>query len=317
MMVDTPISTANLVHNRVKTLLQEIHTHLVSSLKGSLLQTGIRTVLLGAPNAGKSSFLNILAQRPASIVSPEPGTTRDVVEVMLDIAGFPCIVGDTAGLREGADVGAVEQEGVLRAKKRAESSNLRILIVDATLGVEKSLEEVRSYFTRGEENVITVLALNKIDLMNWNDKMKEEYSKTTGLEKDSIFPVSCLTKDGIDKFGDGIAQLLQRMTGSVENVLVTNERQRQLLSECIQYLQTFVGRLSCKIPTDFLDDSSHDVVMGAEELKYAANALGKISGKIDAEEVLGSPSPIREVLTNRRCNIRRILHREIGPPDVT
>ena len=210
------------------------------------MQTGIRTVLLGAPNAGKSSFLNILAQRPASIVSPEPGTTRDIVEVMLDIAGFPCIVGDTAGLREGADVGAVEQEGVLRAKKRAESSNLRILIVDATLGVAKALDEVGSYVTVGDENAITVLVLNKIDLTNWNDNVKEEYARATGLGIDSIFPVSCLTKQGIDKFGDGIAKLLQHVTGSVENVLVTNERQRQLLSECIQYLKTFIGLLSFK-----------------------------------------------------------------------
>ena len=79
------------------TLKEQLRADLTSSMKGSLLQTGIRTVLLGAPNAGKSSLLNILAQRPASIVSPEPGTTRDVVEVLLDIAGFPCVVGDTAG----------------------------------------------------------------------------------------------------------------------------------------------------------------------------------------------------------------------------
>lgn len=89
------------VHRQVLALLQAIQEHLSSSMKGSLIQNGIRTVLLGAPNAGKSSLLNILAQRPASIVSPEPGTTRDVVEVLLDIAGFPCIVGDTAGLERG------------------------------------------------------------------------------------------------------------------------------------------------------------------------------------------------------------------------
>src|SRR5277367_2053230 len=135
---------ADSVRQRVQDLLEAIQSHLTSSMKGSLLQTGIRTVLLGAANAGKSSLLNLLAQRPASIVSPEPGTTRDVVEVLLDIAGFPCVVGDTAGLRDGETVGGIEREGVLRAKNRAASSDLRILVVDASLGVEGGLQEVDS-----------------------------------------------------------------------------------------------------------------------------------------------------------------------------
>ena len=211
-------------------------------MKGSLLQTGIRTILLGAPNAGKSSLLNILAQRPASIVSPEPGTTRDIVEVLLDIAGFPCIVGDTAGLREGTDVGLVEQEGVLRAKRRAESSDLRFLVVDATLPINQALEEVRSFLTPANDEVTTVLVLNKIDLLgNLDSSLVDSYSSATGLSKDHIFPVSCLTKQGMKELGDGMTKLLQSMTGAAENVLATNERQRRLLSECITYLKSFLG----------------------------------------------------------------------------
>src|SRR5579864_195928 len=135
----------SLVYKRAQELLRAIESHLTSSVKGSLLQTGIRTVLLGAPNAGKSSLLNVLAQKPASIVSPEPGTTRDIVEALVDIAGFPCVVGDTAGLRQGESIGTIEQEGVSRAKKRAESSDLRILVVDASLDTETALREVGSY----------------------------------------------------------------------------------------------------------------------------------------------------------------------------
>src|SRR5579859_6736473 len=252
-------------------------------MKGSLLQTGIRTVLLGAPNAGKSSLLNILAQRPASIVSPEPGTTRDVVEVLLDIAGFPCVVGDTAGLREGDNVGAVEQEGVLRAKRRAEESDLRILVVDATLGVTKSLQEIKSYLTASsdEEITTTVLVLNKVDLLpsTTDSNLSSQYSQITGLPETHIFPLSCLTKQGIESLGKGMSKLLQSMTLSQENILATNERQRTLLRECLLNLHTFL-----RIP-------SADIVMGAEELRYAANALGKISGKVDPAEVLG-PRPL-------------------------
>jgi tRNA modification GTPase len=250
-------------------------------MKGALLQTGIRTVLLGAPNAGKSSLLNILAQRPASIVSPEPGTTRDIVEVLLDIAGFPCVVGDTAGLREGDNVGLVEQEGVLRAKKRAESSDLRILVVDATLGIDQSLQEIKSYISTGlDTDFTTVLVLNKVDLLTstTDSTLKSQYATKSGLPETHIFPISCLTKRGIEMFGQGMSKLLQSMTLSQENILATNERQRTLLNECLEGLHSFM-----RIP-------SNDIVMGAEELKYAANALGKISGKVDPEEVLG-PSP--------------------------
>src|SRR5271170_7261778 len=192
---------ADSVRKRVLDLLEAIQSHLTSSMRGSLLQTGIRTVLLGAPNAGKSSLLNILAQRPASIVSPEPGTTRDVVEVLLDIAGFPCVVGDTAGLRDGESVGGVEREGVLRAKTRAESSDLRILVVDASLDIQIALQEVQEYLKPDNEDVSTVLVLNKIDLLKSEEKdLREKYSLITGLSTESIFPLSCVTETGLKDY---------------------------------------------------------------------------------------------------------------------
>jgi tRNA modification GTPase len=232
-----------IAYNRANKLLGEISSHLTSSIKGSVIQTGIRTVLLGAPNVGKSSLMNILARRPASIVSPEPGTTRDVVEVLLDIAGFPCIVGDTAGLREGADIGEIEREGVRRTKKQAESSDLRIIVVDITLDVQKSLKEVESYYTSESMDVTTVLVLNKIDLADSGaDDLKEQYSHATGLSNESIFPISCITKQGLYEFASGMTKILQNMTGSNENILATNERQRKLLTESINCLQMFIGK---------------------------------------------------------------------------
>jgi tRNA modification GTPase len=165
-----------------------------------------------------------------------------VVEVLLDIAGFPCVVGDTAGLRDGEDVGGIEKEGVLRAKRRADSSDLRILVVDATLEVEHALEEVRTYLTTDEEHVSTVLVINKIDLLGAVEKdFITRYSSATGLSEDSIFPVSCLTSQGKDEFGLGMTKILKNITGSGDNILATNERQRRLLTECITHLQTFLG----------------------------------------------------------------------------
>jgi tRNA modification GTPase len=290
-----------LVHTRVRSLVSSIQSHLTTSLKGSLLQTGIRTVLLGPPNAGKSSLLNLLAQRPASIVSAEPGTTRDVVEVLLDISGFPCVVGDTAGLREGDNVGAVEVEGVRRAKRRAEESDLRILVVDLTSGVDESLREVKPYLTTSttstdtttstntspssnttttsstaDSDVLTVLVLNKLDLHpSPPSNLITLYSSATALPPHHIFPISCLITQGLESFAQGMSTLLQSMTLSQENILATNERQRKLLYECRENLNTFLAL------------GMRDIVMGAEELKYASNALGKISGRVDPEEILG------------------------------
>jgi len=208
------------------------------------------------------------------------------VEVLLDIAGFPCVVGDTAGLREGDEIGAVEQEGVIRAKKRADASDLRILVVDSTLEIEKSLQQVQDYLAAPlDPEITTVLVVNKVDLLGSQDTdIVSQYAAATGLPSTHIFPISCLTRAGIEDFANGMAKLLQSMTLSQENILATNERQRALLNECLEGLKTFLT-----IP-------ANDIVMGAEELKYAANALGKISGKVDPEEILGSsPHPSREI----------------------
>ena len=230
------------VQNRVRNLLMAIGSHLKSSLRGSLLQTGIKTVLLGAPNAGKSSLINILAQRPASIVSPEPGTTRDVVEVLLDIGGFPCIISDTAGLRDGNSIDQVEQEGVIRAKSRAETSDLRILVVDATRRTSEALREILPYCSSEDEAVSTILVLNKIDLFPRDPSiLQTQFSRESGIPESHVFPISCLSRYGVENLASGISQLLSTMTGSKDNVLATTERHRTLLAESQAHLQSFQG----------------------------------------------------------------------------
>jgi tRNA modification GTPase len=236
------ISLSDVVCTRVRSLLHAIGSHLKSSLRGSLLQTGIKTVLLGAPNAGKSSLINILAQRSASIVSPEPGTTRDIVDVLLDIGGFPCIISDTAGLREGNSIGQVEQEGVIRAKSRAETSDLRILVVDATRRTSQALQELLPYCCPQNESVSTILVLNKIDLVPHDPSLLQtHFSRESGIPERYVFPISCLSRDGVANLASGISQLLSTMTGSKDNVLATNERQRTLLTKSQAHLQSFQG----------------------------------------------------------------------------
>ncbi len=111
-------------------LLAEIEAHLADGHRGERLRDGIAVAILGPPNAGKSSLLNQLARREAAITSPIAGTTRDVIEVAIDLAGYPVVLADTAGLRETAD--AIEQEGLRRALQRAELAELRLFVFDAS-----------------------------------------------------------------------------------------------------------------------------------------------------------------------------------------
>jgi tRNA modification GTPase len=175
-------------------------------------------------------------------VSPEPGTTRDVVDVLLDIGGFPCIISDTAGLREGNSIGQIEQEGVIRAKRRAETSDLRILVVDATRHTSQALHELLPYCCPQDESVSTILVVNKIDLVPHDSSLlQRQFSRESGIPERFVFPISCLSKDGVANLASGLSQLLSNMTGSKDNVLATNERQRTLLAESQAHLQSFRG----------------------------------------------------------------------------
>ena len=176
-------------------------------------------------------------------------------------------------------------EGVIRAKRKAEMSDLRILVVDISVPINEGLSSVQEYCVSEDESITTVLVLNKIDLYPVDDSLLTQYADLTGISKQHIFPVSCHTKEGLEKFSIGMTTILQNKTGSNENILATNERQRNLLAECISYLHRFSG--SPTLDESDLDDPRRDIVKGAEELKYAANALGKISGRVDPEDILG------------------------------
>ncbi|KAI7898725.1 tRNA modification GTPase TrmE [Cokeromyces recurvatus] len=255
----------------VKQLYTSISTHLNDSHVGEMIRSGIQVAIVGPPNAGKSTLLNRLAKREAAIVSSIPGTTRDVVEVKLDLGGYPVIVCDTAGLRESNDI--IEIEGIKRAKARILLSDLKICLLPlndiATIDpIVRDIIDKDTYLILNKED--TVSSYSKEDI----DKLISMIKKEIGIKH--IWTMSCTTGKGVDLFLNQLINIIKdKFDSSIANpALITQARHREHLEDCIQYLESF------------LNMSNEEIVLSAEELRQAANALGRITGKIDVENVL-------------------------------
>jgi tRNA modification GTPase len=258
---DIPDSAVQKVVPDIERLIAEIENHLNDDRRGERLRSGIHVAILGAPNAGKSSLLNLLSQREVAIVSPMAGTTRDVIEVALDLGGYPVVLADTAGLREGleddAAHGSIEKEGIRRALEKAKDADLRVLVFDAT---QKPDAQTLSLI---DEKTIAVL--NKMDDLGFT---------ATGFSSVSDYvPVSAKTGENLDV-------LLKRMTEKIaalysvprETPSLTRARHRAALEESVRCL-----RESLKAPLPELM---------AEDIRIAARALGRITGRVDVEDLL-------------------------------
>ncbi|KAL1937591.1 hypothetical protein VTO73DRAFT_13086 [Trametes versicolor] len=260
---------------RVQKLRTTIAHHLSDNRRGEIMRSGVRLAIFGPPNAGKSSLLNFLAQRDAAIVTPVPGTTRDILEVSLDIGGLPVIIADTAGLRHTTDV--VEKIGVERARKSVETADIALCMLPADevyvrtqqgrweLQVPPSLEPLLKQDNR-------LLLLNKMDLL------PEDAPQP--IPKDA-WQISLSTGTGCITFMRGLSNMLQErfnLLGEdgarVEEPLITHARHRTHLENALGFLDAFLAT------------PPEDVVPAAEELRYAAQAIGKISGLIDVEDIL-------------------------------
>ena len=242
-------------------LSARIATHLADGRRGEILRDGYRVVLAGAPNAGKSSVLNALARRDAAIVSPEAGTTRDVIEVRLDLDGLPVIASDTAGIRDAA--GAVEREGIRRTLERGREADLVVWLVDAT-APEWLVPEV----FQGE----VLIAVNKVDLLPARD-VTDLTAPVSGTHRKGL-TISALTGAGIAELVAEIAKRARARIGAGDAIAMTQARHRQAVEDCAASLQ------------DFQRASMLDVELRAEDLRRAAHALGRITGRVDAEMVL-------------------------------
>ena len=246
----------------VASLRAAIARHL-SDRSGERLRDGLKVVIAGAPNAGKSSLLNALAKRDAAIVSEEAGTTRDVIEVHLDLGGVPVMLIDTAGLREAE--GKIEAEGIRRALARAGDADLVLWVVDATAPqweAPPGLAQVKSQ--RAGEGPAPITVLNKIDLAPKDRAGKD------GLR------VSAKTGEGIGHLVETLAEKAALATGAGAGApLLTRARHRVELEGAEAALERY-------------GDQAFGAELKAEELRIAAHHLGRVTGRIDVEEVLGA-----------------------------
>lgn len=252
---DLPQGLGRAAFVTITELSTEIKAHLKDGRTGEIIRQGFRIAILGAPNVGKSSLLNMLAQRDAAIVTPQAGTTRDVIEVHLDLGGYLVSLADTAGLRETQD--SVEAEGIRRSRQLAQIADLKLLIFDAGAVAELDAETL----SWRDENAVCVL--NKIDL-------NPDY---THIVSDFI-PVSMVTGAGVDTLLQHIQNLVaMRLTGS-ETPGLTRERHRLALRQCLENLERSLD----------LDMKAIELV--AEDVRQAMQALGRITGRSDVEDML-------------------------------
>jgi tRNA modification GTPase len=240
----------------VERLSAEITAHLDDNNRGEILREGFHVVLAGAPNVGKSSLLNALARREAAIVSEEAGTTRDVIEVRLDLSGYPVIVSDTAGIRE--PQGAIEREGIRRTFAHARDADLVIWLSDA--GVPETASPPPDLKESGEKILLAVA--NKVDLPR-------------ARAASGAIPVSAKTGAGIDALTRRLGDIARERIGVGEAPALTRERYRANLQACLAALKAFLSGVAGELE------------LRAEDLRQAAAALGRITGRVDVEDVLG------------------------------
>ena len=243
---DIPPSAAKESHELVAGIEREIRAHLDDGRRGEILREGLHVAVIGPPNAGKSSLVNALAQRDVAIVSDVPGTTRDVIEVRLDLAGFPVILADTAGLRDSGDF--LEQEGVRRAWARAEAADLRLLILDGSVG------DTPEKFAPTADIVVH----NKSDLAR--------------AKAGPGFWVSAKTGQGIPELIEELARRAADRLGTGEAAVITRSRHRRALEEAVRHLASARAETQAELK--------------AESVRLALRAIGRITGRVDLDELL-------------------------------
>ncbi|WIM11098.1 tRNA uridine-5-carboxymethylaminomethyl(34) synthesis GTPase MnmE [Enhydrobacter sp.] len=253
---DLPSGIGDEVRESITALRAEIAGHLEDK-RGERLREGLGIAIIGPPNAGKSSLLNLLARREAAIVSETAGTTRDVIEVHLDLGGWPVVLADTAGLRRTGD--AIEQEGVRRALARAATADLRLLVLDATNDWKTAMAELTADSGRWDPSS-DIVVVNKIDLQ------PVDFAGVVALSA---------------KSGAGLPELLARLQHSAAVLMeqgaaaappLTRARHREALIDA----EAALGRALV----------APEVALAAEDLRLAMRALGRITGTVRIDELL-------------------------------
>ncbi len=248
---DLPSGLADVLRPAIEALLIEFSSHLDDKRRGERLRDGIRIAIVGAPNAGKSSLLNALAQRDAAIVSDEAGTTRDIIEIYLDLGGYPVILADTAGLRDTHN--AIEAEGIRRAQKWAADADLTLALFDGTQSTPDA----------GTMQLIddrTIVVLNKSD-------------RGITMDMPQGVAISAASGDGVDALLKLLSAKVADIFGDHQGgVALTRERHRAAITAARDSLQRSID---APLPE-----------LAAEDIRMALRDLGSITGRVHVEDLL-------------------------------
>lgn len=254
---DLPDGIAPEIIPIIQRLIAEIGEHLDDNRRGERLRDGIQMVVIGAPNAGKSSLINALSQRDVAIVSDIAGTTRDIIDVHLDLGGYPVILSDTAGLRPDQigeeEQDSIESEGIRRALRRAEEADIKLLLFDGT-----ELEPDSHTIDLFDESAL--IAINKIDS-----------GVNVEIEQEAI-QISAQTGEGIDELINALIEKAATLVGQGETPSLTRKRHRSALEECKETLE----RSAKAVLPELM----------AEDMRLAIRYIGRITGKVDVEDLL-------------------------------
>jgi tRNA modification GTPase len=255
---DLPVKVLKEVNKSIKDIHQEIKKILEDNKVGEKIRDGFRVSIIGEVNVGKSSLLNLLSKREVAIVSEQEGTTRDVIEVFLNLDGYPVILSDTAGIREAKN--EVEKKGIALAIRKSKEADLNIIVIDnSSKEINKKIKDLI--------NKDSIVLLNKSDV---KDKQNHRFNTDTIL-------VSVKHNKNIDIFIKKLKEKLSNKFTSNNSALITRERHRVKLQECLKEIDMFMKK-----------DQNKDIELAAEDLRMATRHLGSIVGKVDVEEILGS-----------------------------
>lgn len=254
---EIPEIVVSSLNNTVFKLREAIRKHLSADNIGERLREGFRVVIVGRPNAGKSSLLNAIAQRDVVIVSDIAGTTRDAVDIHLDLNGYPVIITDTAGIRETEE--AIEKQGVEIAYKKINDADLLVCLFDASQDTVQVFDTVAKTF-----NDKMIYVANKADNLT--------PEQCSDIQKQNILLISAKHHQGIDLLLQKITKVIADKFTANSNLLITRARYREALSQALESLNLF--------------NLNKEIELSAEDIRLAAREIGKITGRIEIDEVL-------------------------------
>jgi tRNA modification GTPase len=264
---EIPESTISFVEYQLSSVIKGIEKHISGNNDLSNLSEGIKVVISGPPNAGKSSLINHLAKTEIAIVSDIAGTTRDAIKTKIDLAGFPILLTDTAGIRE-ESTDIIEQKGISIAKREASMADVNIVLIDINIDNTDFINQNTNLF--GEKSIIL---LNKVDLLSESRSEKLKYYNDQLPKCMDIICISISDGYGVERFLNKLKDAIENKYTPSDEPLLTKIRYKEALTECLEHLK-------------LVDPTSPMLDLVTEDLRIAARSIGKITGEVQLEEIL-------------------------------